>query len=65
LNVNLKGYEGTTQIGVYSISGLLIQSKTTNKLTELLDVNALPSGIYMLKVTNGKKKTITSKFTKN
>ncbi len=65
LNINLSEYEGSTQIQIFNMSGLLIQSKTTGRLNEAVDVNDIPSGIYLLKISNSKKETVISKFVKN
>jgi hypothetical protein len=65
LNIDLSGYEGSTQINLFTISGLLLKSKTTNKQFESFDVFDMPAGIYMLKISNGRKETAVAKFIKN
>lgn len=65
LKVNLNGYQGSTDISIYSVSGLLIQSKKTTETGAVnVDVSTLPQGMYIIKVMNSQKKTFVSKLTK-
>ena len=64
LNINLKGFEGTTTIQLYNITGTQVMSKKSNQAKEQLNVSTLPSGIYLIKVMNRDKIISRTKFIK-
>jgi hypothetical protein len=64
LHVNLNGYEGVSEIGVYNISGTLVMSQKAGQGTAHFDISKLPSGVYMVKVINSKAEVSVSKFIK-
>jgi hypothetical protein len=64
LNINLNGYEGMTDIGIYSVSGNLIQARKTNSSTIDLDLKELSGGIYLIKISNPQKQTVIRKLVK-
>lgn len=58
LNVNLNTLtESETQYTIYDIQGRMILSKKSNASVETLNIENFASGIYVLSVENGNKKT--------
>ncbi|MCZ4409619.1 T9SS type A sorting domain-containing protein, partial [Cryomorphaceae bacterium 1068] len=54
VNISLEGLEGNTTVEVYSVSGQQMLIKTSqNSGNQTLDLSNLPSGVYVLKVSNG------------
>ena len=64
LNLNLKGFEGTSTIQLYDVSGMQVMSKKSNQVKEQLNVSKLPSGIYLIKVINRDMIISRTKFIK-
>jgi hypothetical protein len=64
LNINLTGYNGSTEVGIYSISGLMLKSTRTNESILEMDLTDLPAGLYLMKVMNREKQTVISKIIK-
>jgi hypothetical protein len=56
---------GTKQITVFDLNGQLINTLETDELTKPLEINALPVGVYVLKVTSKNGVILTTKFLKN
>lgn len=50
--------ENKTEIEIYSISGQLVHKNTYNA-NDLINVSTLKSGMYLVKINDGKKQTIT------
>jgi hypothetical protein len=64
LNITLTGYNGSTEVGIYSISGLLLKSARTGDGVLQMDLTDLPKGLYLMKVMNSEKQTVISKIVK-
>lgn len=64
LNITLNGYNGSTEVGIYSISGLMLKSAKTSNAILQMDLADLPKGIYLMKVINREKQTVISKIIK-
>jgi hypothetical protein len=56
---------GTKQITVFDLNGQLINTLETDELTKPLEINALPVGVYVLRLTSKNGVTLTAKFLKN
>jgi len=64
LNITLNGYKGSTEVGIYTISGLLLKSARTSEGVLQMDLTDLPKGLYLMKVMNREKQTVISKIIK-
>jgi hypothetical protein len=54
VNITLDGLEGVTTVEVYSINGQQVAiTSSWNSGNQTLDLSDLPSGVYVLKVSNG------------
>lgn len=57
VNVRIPGIQGMADIRVFDIYGKMLMQKNSNQLNTQLDVSALPSGVYMVKVVNNDKES--------
>lgn len=51
-------YPGETTLNLYDIQGRRILSKSTQSLNEILNIDNLSEGVYMLSIENGNNKTV-------
>ncbi len=55
-NIMIDGYNTTlVTIGIYDISGRLVKADYSESMPGLIEVNALPKGVYMIEVKSGSK----------
>ncbi|WP_034057407.1 Ig-like domain-containing protein [Lacinutrix jangbogonensis] len=59
LKVNISDYNEVYTVAVFDMIGKKVTSKTLNKNKNLLNIENLPSGIYLLKVTTPTKSYVT------
>jgi hypothetical protein len=56
---------GTKQITVFDLNGQLIQTLETEEFTKSLQIDPLPVGVYVLRMTSKNGVILTAKFVKN
>jgi hypothetical protein len=54
LRINLSGMEGVAEIGVYTVEGVRVITQRTGSKQLDMDLSSLPSGVYWVKVFNGR-----------
>lgn len=64
ITIELPDSESDIQLNIYSTTGQLVYSQTTNNAIERIDLSAVPAGVYIV-MANGDFGTITKKVTKN
>jgi len=52
--ITIRGLQGTETLHCYNLNGELLFSQVTSSESEIISVAHLPSGMYCLKVSNGK-----------
>lgn len=56
LRINLSGMDGVAEIGVYTVEGVRVMTQRTGSKQLDMDLSSLPSGVYWVKVFNGRMK---------
>lgn len=64
LNVNLSSLEGVSDVQLFDVQGRIVMQKRVSAMNAQLNVESLPSGVYMVKVRNNNTDVLTSKFVK-
>ena len=62
-NLVVTGLQNSGHLAIYDIAGKMVQQKNVQSISELMEVNGLSKGLYILKYTNGQS-TETQKFVK-
>lgn len=57
VNVRIPGIQGMADIKVFDIYGKLLMQRSSGQVNTQLDVSALPSGVYMVRVMNNDKES--------
>jgi hypothetical protein len=64
VNLNLTGFTGKSDVSLFDVNGRVVLTRLVSTVNSQLDVSALPSGIYMLRIKNGGKEVHMTKIIK-
>jgi hypothetical protein len=64
VNLNLTGYTGRSDVSLFDVNGRVVMTRIVSAVNTQLDIAALPSGIYMIRIKNGGKEVNMTKIIK-
>jgi hypothetical protein len=64
VNLNLTGFTGKSDVSLFDVNGRVVLTRLVSTVNSQLDVSALPSGIYMLRIKNAGKEVHMTKIIK-
>ncbi|MGG9970230.1 reprolysin-like metallopeptidase [Ferruginibacter sp. SUN002] len=64
VNINLTGFEGASEIHLFDVNGRQVMTAKTTKVNSQINIAALPKGVYLVKVVNGKNQISSTKIVK-
>jgi hypothetical protein len=64
LNISLGNLEGASDVQLFDVQGRMVIQRRISAMSTLVNVEILPSGVYMVKIKNNGIEVFTSKFIK-
>jgi hypothetical protein len=64
VKINLTGIEGVSDVSLVDMNGKIVMQRQLNAVTSLLNISALPAGIYLVSVKNNGKEVSSTKIIK-